>query len=120
MVILRARWFPCRDGRERLRLCPRGLYGAPSWDSNYPANGRHAGAATAEQHKENRAELTSIAAVPASMSRSPQLSVTIYRREMPASNMTTIGQQRRRMKLGDQTIYLHLARAHSIKSLSRR
>src|SRR5215471_17239563 len=42
VIILRARWSPCRDGRERLRLCPRGLYGAPSWDSNCPANGRHA------------------------------------------------------------------------------
>src|ERR1700730_8175085 len=42
VVIPRARWSPCRDGRERLRLCPRGLYGAPSWESNCPANGRHA------------------------------------------------------------------------------
>jgi hypothetical protein len=25
-------------------LCPRGLYGAPSWDSNCPANGRRAAA----------------------------------------------------------------------------
>jgi hypothetical protein len=53
-VVIASTPAPCRDGRQRLSLCPRGLYGAPSWDSNCPANGRHTTLISQPQNQDAR------------------------------------------------------------------